>query len=100
MELTDLTFEQWLRHVFDHELQEPQWYFQMGTEYWSGPTRVTLRYLTRLFNDPVKAVQGYSDAQVDQGLWYLISSAASNIYQVLWRVAGLICRSVRWSCKE
>ena len=78
MELTDLTFEQWVRHVFDHELQEPQWYFQPDTDYWSGTPRVTIRYLTQLFDDPVTAVQGYTDAQVNQGLWYLISSAASN----------------------
>jgi hypothetical protein len=78
MELSNLTFEQLLRHVFNHELQDPKWHFQMDTEYWSGPTRVTVSYLTQLFNDPVNAVQGYSDAQVDQGLWYLISSAASN----------------------
>jgi hypothetical protein len=76
--LTDLPFDQWVRHVFDHEVRQPEWYFDLDAAYWDGPPALTVAYMTRLFADPLAAAGGYTDAQLNQGLWYVASNSASN----------------------
>jgi len=77
--LRDLPFEDWVAHVFDHEVGGPQWYFDLDSPYWAGPSDITLHYIARLFNDPLAYLQPYSDAQLNQGFWYLVS--AGDLFQ-------------------
>lgn len=76
--LTDLPFDQWVAHVFDHPVTQPAWYFDMQADYWDGPPALTVDYLTRLFMDPVPPTAGHSDAQLNQGLWYIVHTVCSN----------------------
>ena len=77
--LTDLTFEEWLRHIFDHEVSEPRWYLvDLNAESWDGPTAVTVEYMTRLMQKPLAALVPYSDAQINQGLWYMVDINCSG----------------------
>jgi hypothetical protein len=76
--LHSLPFDEWIVHVFDHEVRQPEWYFDLDAPVWSAPSPLTLQYLTRLFNDPLTYVASYTDEEVNQGLWYLVSNAASN----------------------
>lgn len=76
--LTNLSFDEWIVHVFDHEAGGPQWYFGVDAEYRQAPPAVTVAYLTHLFEDPVPHVGGYSDAQLNQGFWYIASNGASD----------------------
>jgi hypothetical protein len=75
-ELTDLTFEQWVYHLFDHP---EAWYHAIGTEYWNGPAVTTVAYMTRLFEDPVPALEGFSDEELNRGFWYLVSNGGSDM---------------------
>ena len=34
--LKTLTFEKWVKHVFDHDLRDPQWYFDADGPVWAG----------------------------------------------------------------
>jgi len=72
--LTDLTYKQWIRYVFDHEVTSPEWHFELDVEYWDGPSAATVAYMTRLLADPLAVVGSYTDAQLNQGLWYIASS--------------------------
>ncbi|HEX2136229.1 MAG TPA: hypothetical protein VHG30_10045 [Microvirga sp.] len=72
-ELTHLPFEEWVAFVFDHPTQGPEWYWDLDAPYWNGPAALTTEYLIRLFEDPGHASSRFSDAQLNQGLWYLIS---------------------------
>ena len=78
--LTDLTFDQWLSHVFDHPVDSSrqEWYWQPDTDWWEGAPAVTVQFLTRLFEHAQQLLQPYSDAQLNQGLWYIASNACSN----------------------
>ena len=78
--LTDLTFEEWVRFVFDHPVDESklEWYWDMEAEWWDGPAALTVQYLTQAFENPVTVFEPYSDSQLNQGLWYLVSNACSN----------------------
>jgi hypothetical protein len=76
--LTQLTFEQWLAHVFDHPVREPAWYFDLDAGWWDGPALDRVRFLTRAFEGAKTHFQPYTDAQLNQGLWYLASNACSS----------------------
>ena len=74
-----VTFEDWVRTVFDHLAQGPEWYWDPGfAEFWetleiSDP--LTVNYLTRLFLDSSQ-LKPYSLQQVAQGIWFLIGDSS------------------------
>jgi hypothetical protein len=78
--LTQLTFEHWLAFVFDHPVEgmERAWYWDPESDWWDGPADVTIRFLTRAFEHAAELFAPYSDAQLNQGLWYLASNACSD----------------------
>jgi hypothetical protein len=78
--LSDLSFEDWLRFVFDHPVQPgmPEWYWDMEADWWDGPAPLTVSYLGRLFEEAGALLEPYSDVQANQGLWYLCSNSCSN----------------------
>ncbi len=73
-----LSFEDWVAHVFDHDVRQPQWYFDLDASFWDAPASLSLEYMTRLFRDPARHLASYTDAQLNQGFWYLVSNAGSN----------------------
>lgn len=90
----DISYEDWVRYVFDHPVLDPQWWWQDPEsgylQEWNDaadPAR-TLSYLTRLFEHPEALVGRFTRRQIDQGLNYLVSNACSNHMFVL-RNAGL-----------
>jgi len=78
--LTGLSFEAFIEHAFGHEVpfyQQP-WYLDLDAEDWAAPAREKVAYLTRLFNDPEPALAWFSDAQIAQGLYYLVDNACGG----------------------
>lgn len=75
---TFLSFEDWVKQVFDHEVREPEWYWDADAWEWDGPFELTVEYLSKLFGRPLPILASYSDEQLNQGLWYLISTSCSN----------------------
>ena|SRR5258708_4879503 len=90
--LTALSFEQWLAFVFDHPVDESrlEWYFDPDSDWWDGPPQTTVQYLTGAFENAANLLEPYSDAQLNQGLWYLASNACSN------HMLALLDESVPW----
>jgi hypothetical protein len=78
--LTGLSFEDWLAFVFDHPVNPglPEWYWDMEAAWWDGRPVLTVSYLSRLFENAGLLLANYSDAQVNQGLWYLCSNSCSD----------------------
>ena len=82
----DLSYGDWIAHIFDHPVDHllPVWYFEVDAPWWdetASPARA-LDYLTRLLDDPLPVLEPYSDAQVNQGLWYLLSQ--TQHFALLW----------------
>ena len=75
-----LSFEQWVAFVFDHPAGDGklEWYFQPACDWWDGPPRTTVAFLARAFENAATVCEPYSDAQLNQGLWYLASNACSS----------------------
>jgi hypothetical protein len=66
-QLDYLLFEEWVAHVFDHDVHEPQWYFEPDAPVWAAPAALTLAHVTRLFNAPVRYLARYDGRQLNQG---------------------------------
>lgn len=94
--LTHLTFEQWLAHVFDHPVNESmqEWYWDEDAEWWDGPHADTIQFLTRAFETTTEVFRLYSDAQLNQGLWYIASNACSN------HMFALLDPAVPWAARQ
>lgn len=79
-ELKKLNYEGWVRYVFDHPVTNPAWHFDIGSPWWdetADPT-LTVSYLTRLFETSSESLARFSDAQINQGFWFLVSSGGSS----------------------
>ncbi len=82
--LTSLSFGEFVRFVFDHSVGGPQWYFDLDAPFWAGPGAVTIEYVTRLFEEPEAALASFSDAQIGQGLWFLLSNGCIDCMMALY----------------
>jgi len=76
--LESLPFNAWVDHVFDHDVSDPNWYFDLDAPVWAAPAALTLDHVTRLFENPIEHLARYDDAQLNQGFWYLVSNGGSN----------------------
>jgi hypothetical protein len=80
---TGLSFEEWVNYAFDHPVPQKDseaWYWQLETDDWSPyeDPRTTVCYLTQLFDAAPRMLQPFSDAQIAQGLMFLINNSLSD----------------------
>lgn len=94
--LENLTFEDWLKHVFDHPVSDLNnaWYWDIKRDWWEEDSADTLEFMTRAFEHAADVLQPYSDAQLNQGLWFLASNACSN------HMFTLMNESLPWSARR
>ncbi len=92
-QLKDLSFEQWLGFVFDHPVTEltNAWYWDLDRDWWDENPADCIRFLTQSFENADHVFQPYDDAQLNQGLWFIVSNACSN------HMFALMAEGVPWS---
>ena len=80
-QLKNLAFEDWVEHCFSHDvpLHGPAWHFDLESDLWCGSPAETVGHITRLFEDPEPPLAYFSDAQIAQGLDYIINNAAGDL---------------------
>jgi hypothetical protein len=90
-EKTIPTFEEWVRFLFDHKPAQPgedKWYFTNEIDEWYSrwdeeiDPQTTVHYITRLFENIAEISKPFSDAQLNEGLWYLINETRPHMYAV------------------
>jgi hypothetical protein len=69
---TEIGFEDWVIAVFDTTVEDP-----------SPPPALALSHLTRLFNDPVPALELFTDDEIGVGLWSVLDSGGAGTVMVL-----------------
>ena len=74
----DLSFDDWVLHVFDHPVTDPAWHWGPDAPYWRGPPAAIVAHLTRLFEDPLPPLEGFTDAELNKGFWYIASNGLSD----------------------
>lgn len=74
----DLTFEDWLEHAFGREIrfQRLPWFLDSDALWWNPKPQTAIAFLTRLFHSPAMLTERFSDAQIAQGLTYLLDTGA------------------------
>ena len=88
----DLTFQQWLAYAFDRPVDETRnaWYWDRDAEEWDENAADTIQFLTQAFENAAVVFQPYSDAQLEQGLWFIADNSCSN------HMFALMDASVPW----
>lgn len=80
--LTDIMFDEWVRHVFDRPITGQAWYesFDAGNDWlWDEMRDVdAVAFLTKAFENTGHILVRFSDAQLNQGLHWLISNTSSD----------------------
>ena len=81
--LTRISFDRWVSYAFDHPVPRATaeaWSGQLGTYTWCpyDDPSATVAYLTRLFDDAAGVLEHFSDAQIAQGLMFLINNSLSD----------------------
>jgi hypothetical protein len=89
MDYQTMSFDDWIIFVFDHPVSnyDPIWYYGI---HFADPVRDTdlypqtaIDYVIRLFESPVEPLAPYSDEQINQGLWFLVSNGGGDYLRVL-----------------
>jgi hypothetical protein len=70
--LKDLTFDDWVLHMFNHPVTETAWHWDLDADEVELEPQQVIAYTTRLFTNARELLTPYTDAQVNQGLWFLI----------------------------
>lgn len=72
----NISFPQWIDHVFDHSVKKNAWHMRKSAAHWQVERHAiqAVEYLTRLFENPVTTLARFSDDQIGQGFWYLVGS--------------------------
>jgi hypothetical protein len=86
-----VTFEEWVKWAFDHPVAaetKDKWWRGMPDDDEYGrlldrPPQRALRFVTTLFESPLAYLSSYSDAQIDQGLNFIVFRACSNHFEGL-----------------
>ena len=76
-------YDDWLRFCFDHEVSDPQWYWECDDYDWREPEPDTLaEYLTRLFSNSRDLLDEYSPEQVEQGLRFICGIGSEYFHRL------------------
>ena len=92
MEEASVTFDEWLKWVFDHSVAaedaKERWWSHLpsddeGGRWLDRPPERALGFVTRLFENPVEYLSDYSDAQIGEGIWFIVFRACSKHFEGL-----------------
>lgn len=69
---------EWISHVFDHPVADPQWYWSIDAPEWEDAQENIAVFIAETFESSGQLLRGFSDAQLNQGLWYMAHNANSD----------------------
>lgn len=86
-----VSFDEWLKWAFDHPVaakDEKEWYWDVpdvdeGGRWLDRPPVQALTFVTKLFENPLAYLSGYSDAQIGQGIWFIVFRSCSKHFEGL-----------------
>lgn len=70
----------WIDHVFDHPVadRESRWHWSLDAPEWPGSPEQTATLIAETFERSGELLARFSDAQLNQGVWYLVSASCSD----------------------
>jgi hypothetical protein len=99
-----VTFDEWLKWVFDHPVAENTsdewWWHEPGDDeggmWLDRPPERALAFATQLFENPLAYMSCYSDAQINQGINFIVFRACSKHFEGL--MDGRVDLNIRKRC--
>ena len=86
-----VSFEAWVAWVFDHAVTKPEWHWSYEGKRWDHPIASTLPVITELFESPTRPLKRFSDAQLNQGFWFLCRNGGA--------MQGLVDERIPWELR-
>jgi hypothetical protein len=71
-------YDEWIRYVFDHPVNDRQWYFDLDAPAFEATQEDYADLIRETFSRTGQDLVQFSDAQVDQGIWFLASASGSD----------------------
>jgi hypothetical protein len=92
--MTSALRDQWIRYVFDRPVTDPAWHFSLDSPYWDLAPEAAAELIAESFENAGVLLQPFSDAQLNQAFWFLLSSGNSNY------MFCLTDASVTWAARK
>jgi hypothetical protein len=80
-DISEISFEEWVRFIFDHPAQERPWHWNDANYDISDEEKI-LSYLIQLFKNPTILLEKFSEKQINQGFWFMLGP--EGFMGVLW----------------
>ena len=72
---TSGSLAKWIEHVFDHPVTDPAWHWAPDAPEWDGPPAQVATDIAETFEHSGRFLARFSDEQLNQGFWFLVSSS-------------------------
>lgn len=76
-------YQEWLTHIFDHAVENPQWYFDLDAPKFVARPEEIVELFGQTFLQAGKDLVKYTDTQADQGIWYAVCPTGSDFIHAL-----------------
>ncbi|MBK9989157.1 MAG: hypothetical protein IPP19_00070 [Verrucomicrobia bacterium] len=73
-------YDSWIKYVFDHPVTDQQWHFELEAPKFTVNDVEIATLVAETYEHAGTDLVNFSDAQVNQGLWYLSSNACSDYH--------------------
>jgi hypothetical protein len=81
--IVSASFEEWIKHVFDHPRETDGWWWDEDAIDWAMPAEETAIFLRETFERAGTVLKPFNDGQVASGLRYISNPSCSDIPFVL-----------------
>jgi hypothetical protein len=68
----------WISHVFDHSVTDPAWHWSGAVSQWQDSPEHIAMYIASTFERAGELLARFTDEQLNQGFWYLVSNSCSE----------------------
>ena len=77
--ITNISFDAWVLHIFDRPVIDPAECWNSNIDIPQIVPTILLEYITTLFNNSGELLREFSDAEINQGLWFLIGECTTDL---------------------
>ena len=99
MEEASVTFDDWVKWALDHPVAAKagdEWCTHLPDKHDEGggwldrPPERALGFVTKLFENPLAYLSSYSDAQIGEGIWFIVFRVCSKHFDGLVDPASIL----------
>jgi len=73
----------WIEYVFDHPATDPAWHWAPDAPEWGEPPAQVATHIAEAFKDSGRLLARFSDEQLNQAFWFLVSGSCSEFMYAL-----------------